>query len=157
MTQFPIEAQELEYYLPHRSPMRWIDRIIEIPEWGHGTTETDLIEGSLFLKNKQINSMALIELLAQSYGYLKAIEIRSHSATQDRFIAVASLAAVDHFQMFTTNLPVVGGTLQSEVTTVNSIHPIYVVEGWVRHKNQLLCHAQLKCFALLNGETWESL
>lgn len=148
--QFPVETESLEFFLPHRKPMRWIDKILSADFAGNGTCCVKVSQNALMTKEARVFPAALIEFIAQSYGYLKALEAKNKEG-----LAIASLAAIDSFEIFAENLPAEGSEVKIEIKTLNDLHPIYLIEGSVLENDREICRGKLKCFALFKGEQWD--
>jgi 3-hydroxyacyl-[acyl-carrier-protein] dehydratase len=65
---FPIAAEQL---IPHRPPMRFIDRLLSY-DGLQGVVESTLIPGSIALRDDgSIEQVVLVELIAQSFAAVK--------------------------------------------------------------------------------------
>ena len=91
---FPLRTEELTGFLPHRNPMVWVDRIMHVSAQ-QGSTEVTL-NHRLMLDRGRVHVGALVEFLAQSYGFIMAVE----AMQRHRQLKVAQLAAIDRFELY---------------------------------------------------------
>ncbi|PIP79913.1 MAG: hypothetical protein COW84_08060 [Gammaproteobacteria bacterium CG22_combo_CG10-13_8_21_14_all_40_8] len=72
--EWPIS--QLISYLPHRPPMIWIDRVVEVGKDYRGISgacRLQIKKNGLYVNDQfEVHASAVIELTAQSFGYLKA-------------------------------------------------------------------------------------
>ena len=66
----------LEELMPHRSKMKWIEFIEFGEEKGQGNTTITATEDSLFIIEGELASSAVIEMMAQTFGYVKGAEAK---------------------------------------------------------------------------------
>lgn len=138
----PIDVADLEEFMGHRKPMRWVDRIIQLNKNGAGSSESHILPESLALINNSIFASAHIEILGQTYGYIRAAECLGSRLRLDQ----AYLAAIDYFQMISKK-PIGYGILISHVKTLHEVPPFFIVEGQVYSNGQIICEARIKCYA----------
>ncbi len=141
--QFPLRTDQMAEFLPHRDPMVWVDRIMDVSAQ-RGITEVTL-DHDLMLDRNRVHVGALVEFLAQSYGFIMAIEaMRRHGR-----LAIAQLAAIDHFELLSRCLPRAGETLSAELETIRDLHPLYLVKGQVlTPQRRIVCTIDFKGYAL---------
>ncbi len=72
--EWPVS--QLISYLPHRPPMVWIDKVVEVGEDYReisGTCRLRVQKKGLYVNDqKELRASAVIEFTAQGFGYLKA-------------------------------------------------------------------------------------
>lgn len=78
---WPVD--ELTNYLPHRVPMVWVDRIVEVGKDYKGLVGTCIVKldkSALYVSDEKcIRASAAIEFTAQGFGYLKAAYQEIHN------------------------------------------------------------------------------
>lgn len=145
--EFPLSVDQLRGLLPHRKPMVWVDRILSATSQ-YGLTEVTL-NRNLMLAGSRIHVGAIIEFLAQSYGYIMAVEAKQRRQR----LQTVQLAAIDKFELLSEPLPAVGETLTAELVTVRDIHPLYLVKGRVfAPAKRELCVMEFKGYAQFGPE-----
>ncbi len=145
--KFPLRTEDLEDFLPHRKPMVWVDRIIHVSEQ-RGSTEVT-VKHKLMQDRGRVHVGALVEFLAQSYGFIMAVQ----AVQQQRRLKVAQLAAIDRFDLLSQILPCEGETLSAELNAIRELHPLYLVKGQVfAPQHRTLCTIQFKGYALFEDD-----
>lgn len=145
--KFPLRTEELTDLLPHRRPMVWVDRIIHVSDQ-RGSTEVTVCH-KLMQERGRVHVGALVEFLAQSYGFIMAVQAIQHK----RRLKVAQLAAIDGFDLLSQPLPCEGETLSAELYTVRELRPLYLVKGQVfAPQRRRLCTIKFKGYALFEGD-----
>lgn len=130
--------------------MVWVDRILDATQQ-HGLTEVTL-NRELMLAGGRVHVGAIIEYLAQSYGYIMAVQALQRSQR----LRIAQLAAIDKFELFSEVLPEAGETLSAKLVTVRDIHPLYLVKGRAfTSSGRELCVMEFKGFAQFDPERTE--
>jgi hypothetical protein len=88
--KFPLDVQILKPFMPHRSSAIWVDEIIEFKP-RHGVGRIYIDPKKFYMTNSCVRQSALIEFIAQIYGYsfiLEEIFFRDEiSAANNAFIA----------------------------------------------------------------------
>lgn len=145
--QFPLNISEHPELLPHRDPMVWVDCILEADGQSGRTAVT--LDRSLMLIDDRLYTGALIEFVAQSYGFIMALEVRGRGER----LKLTQLASIDHFELLTAELPPAGATLTAELSTTRDMHPLYLVNGLVyTDSGEQLCEINFKGFARFESE-----
>lgn len=71
-----LPVKDLMNYLPHRPPMIWVNRVVEVGQDYKGLTgkcRIQLNKGALYINNgKELRGSSAVEFTAQAFGYLKA-------------------------------------------------------------------------------------
>jgi hypothetical protein len=88
--KFPLDVQILKPFMPHRSSAIWVDEIIEFKP-RHGVGRIYIDPKKFYMTNSCVRQSALIEFIAQIYGYsfiLEEIFFRDEiSVANNAFIA----------------------------------------------------------------------
>jgi predicted hotdog family 3-hydroxylacyl-ACP dehydratase len=91
-----------EDFLPHRSRMRLIDEIVEVNE-KTAVTHATVTDQWPFFSNESVNSLVLIELVAQTAGISNCWEgIRKHG---DRFVTKGWLVGIKQSHFYIHSIP----------------------------------------------------
>lgn len=139
----PINTKKIRQLLPHRSPMVWVDNILLMNGDGSGTTETIIKEDSLALHNDVLIETAFIEIIGQSFGYLKALDLLKKGYR----LKVVYLASIDDYKLESKRKIRFGDKITSFVKLLNIVGSIAIIEGEVFHGKEKLCYARVKCYA----------
>lgn len=129
-----IQVTDLIPYLPHRPPMVWINRILEVGNDYKGLSGiciVDLDRSSLYVNNgDQLRASSAIEFTAQGFGYLKAafqvIHKINNPPTKTYLTGVRSCRA-DFKNLDLKSV----SQLQITITTLREMLPISYVKGVV--------------------------
>ncbi len=91
-----------EDFLPHRSRMRLIDEIVEVNE-KTAVTHATVTDQWPFFSNESVNSLVLIELVAQTAGISNCWEgIRKHG---NRFVTKGWLVGIKQSHFYIHSIP----------------------------------------------------
>ena len=128
--------------------MVWVDRILTVSHT-HGLTEVTL-NRALMLQGGRVHVGAIIEFLAQSYGYIMAVL----ALQQNQRVRLAQLAAIDKFELLLRPLPAVGETLTAELITVSQSPSPLSRQGSRIHvyEPRAMCHGLQGICAIRNRE-----
>jgi len=136
---FPIAAERL---IPHRLPMRLIDTL----EAFDGETATVRVrsfrDNPLLEDDGTLTTVALLELLAQSYAAIQGYLDRAAGNPVRHGYLVGSR----RFAFFHAAKP--ADELRVELHTVGSFNGFALVEGQIRRGNLLLAEGSIKLYAL---------
>ncbi|TWU27409.1 hypothetical protein [Bythopirellula polymerisocia] len=114
----------------------------------HGLTEVRL-NRNLILAGARVHVGAIIEYLAQFYGYIMALQ----ALQRRQQLRTAQLAAIDKFELLFEPLPEADETISAKLVTVRDIHPLYFVKGRVyTSAKRELCVMEFKGFAQFDPE-----
>lgn len=131
----PLAAEDL---VPHRLPMRLVDRLLAI-DGQNGTVEA-LIRPDCPLVDDagRLESVALIELLAQGYAALKGyLDRRDGKAVRQGFlVGVKKMSAHRAIR--------VGELLRIEIHTLGELADFAVAAGEIHCGEELVAEAELK-------------
>jgi predicted hotdog family 3-hydroxylacyl-ACP dehydratase len=136
----PIEAEEL---IPHRLPMRLINRLLEV-EGKNGVVDA-VIEADCPLVSAEgvLEDVALVELLAQSYaainGYCDRIE--NKPVKQGFLVGIKKINRLRSVKA--------GDRLRIDIRTLFEIDDFSVAEGDIYRGSELVMQGELKLW--VNG------
>jgi predicted hotdog family 3-hydroxylacyl-ACP dehydratase len=131
----PIAAEEL---VPHRLPMRLVEQLIEIDEKNGTATTRVLPDNPLLNDSGNLEGVALLELIAQSYAALKVyIDRRDHKPVRQGF-----LVGIKKLEWFAAAS--IGDELRITIRTLAELDDFAVAEGDVWCGETLLAHGEVK-------------
>jgi predicted hotdog family 3-hydroxylacyl-ACP dehydratase len=132
----------IEALLPHRSPMRWLDALVDCTD----TTATGIVkitaEHFAVVEGAMLES-ALIECAAQTVA--AALGQRRRSTGDSGAAPQGMLAAVSNFQV--TARPAVDETLTIEVREVKRLGPMLMIAARLTCENKLIATGELTLYA----------
>lgn len=131
----PLAAEEL---VPHRLPMRLVERLLEI-DGKNGVVEAEVRSDSPLVNEQgELDDVALIELIAQGYaalkGYLDRLEARP--------VRQGFLVGIKRFDRLRTARA--GERLRVEIRTLAELDDFAVAAGEVRHGADLVARGEIK-------------
>lgn len=131
----PIEAATL---LPHRPPMILVEKLVEYCQ-GSGTVVAGVRSGDLFVgDNGQLEAVAMIELVAQSYAAIKGYDdLIHHRPVQKGFLVGSRTFKVKR-------CPHVGETMTIHITTTAELDGFSVVDGVIRVEDEVIAEGSVK-------------
>lgn len=131
----PCPAEEL---VPHRSPMRLVDRLIAI-DGKNGIIEARVDRDSLLTDSTgRLEDVALIEIMAQSYATLKGyLDRRDQLPVRQGFLVgikkIVRLASVQADDL-----------LQVHIRTIAELDDFAVAEGEIRRQDEVVAQGSIK-------------
>ena len=138
LTSDPRLSVPVETLIPHRKPMCLIDRLIEFKDQG-GTVEASVpFDHALVDKNGRLDTLAVAEMIAQSYAAVKGYDDRRTGEPVKRGFLVGIRKIQFQRAVFA------GDLLRINVKTVGSIAGFAVVAGTVRRHQELLAEGEIK-------------
>jgi predicted hotdog family 3-hydroxylacyl-ACP dehydratase len=135
----PVAIEEL---LPHRTPMRWIDELVQFTE----TTAKSIACFScdhFAVANGAVLETALVECVAQTVAAAQSARARTSGKSGPP--AGGMLAAVSGFRVHSR--PACGQTLHIEVREVKRFGPMLLVSGTVSCDAELVASGELTLYA----------
>ena len=140
----------VETLIPHRKPMCLIDRLIELKDQG-GTIEASVPhEHALIAGDGRLDSLALAEMIAQSYAAVKGYDDRHSGKPVQR----GFLVGIRKIQFWGTAFA--GELLRINVKTLGSIAGFAVVAGTVFRHQKLLADGEIKLWIQDKDQAEES-
>jgi predicted hotdog family 3-hydroxylacyl-ACP dehydratase len=131
----PMDAERL---IPHRPPMRLVDRLLSFEDGG-GLTESRLPAGSVLAgEDGAVDPVALVELIAQSYATVKGYDDRVHG----RPVAEGFLVGIRKLRI--PGKAFAGDRLLTSVKTVGTFEGFAVVEGAVARDGETIASGTMK-------------
>ncbi len=132
----------IETLLPHRSPMRWIDELVEF-------TDTTAVSSACFsadhfaVADGAVLETALVECVAQTVAAAQGARAKAGGPSGPP--AGGMLAAVSGFRV--TSRPPCDQTLRIEVCEVKRFGPMLLVAGTVTCAGQVVASGELTLYA----------
>jgi predicted hotdog family 3-hydroxylacyl-ACP dehydratase len=150
--RFPVSTLQLQEYLPHRPPMVWVDEVIHC-----GVGPNGLLSGTckvklsgdrhFFSANGTIRASALIEWIAQSYGFAKACQ---QYALSDQAVGLrkAYLVGITECEVNISGIEEEDAVLV-QIEESHALVPAYIVDGKVTSADgqKIFGTARIKTFA----------
>lgn len=135
MLTLPLDAESL---VPHRSPMRLVDQLVEI-EGKNGVVEA-VVDHNCPLVSEEgvLEKVALVELIAQSYAALKGYldRVENKPVRQGFLVGIKS---------FVSLAPVFSGeTLRISIETLGELEDFAVAEGQIWRSEILVARGEIK-------------
>ncbi len=125
----PVPARDLFEALPHRPPMVWVDEVIVADETG-GTCRVDLKHDGLYLTDGSLRPSSLIELMAQSFGYIIAANQR-RSPSDGPKISKAFLISISNSKLEYRPDIGAGRSVNVHISNVRTIGSVTLFNGSV--------------------------
>jgi len=133
--ELPLDAEGL---LPHRLPMRLVDRLLAI-DGKNGTVET-LVAADCPLVDSggTLEPIALIELIAQGYAALKGYldRLEDKPVRQGFLVGIKKLACLESVQ--------VGDLLKIDIKTLGELEDFAVAEGQIWCGDKMIARGEIK-------------
>ena len=134
-TLLPIAAEEL---VPHRLPMRLIERLVEI-DGKNGTVEARIAaDCPLVSRAGKLEDVALIELMAQAYAAVKgyADRLEAKPVRQGFLVGIKKLVRLQSVQA--------GDLLHINIRTLVELDDFSVAAGEIWCDDQLIAEGEIK-------------
>ncbi len=131
----PLPAEEL---IPHRLPMRLVDRLLEI-DGKNGVVEASVaFDCPLVDADGTLEDIALVELIAQSYAALKGYldQQENKPVRQGFLVGIKELAKLETVKA--------GESLRIEITTLGELEDFAVAEGLIWCAEKLVARGEIK-------------
>lgn len=133
----PLEAEEL---IPHRLPLRMIDRLLEI-DGKNGVVEAQVAaDCPLVSADGRLEDVALTELLAQSYAAIKGYgdQLAGEPVKQGFLVGIKKSVKLLSAQR--------GDRLKINIKTLAELGDCAVAEGEIWRDEELLASAEIKAW-----------
>ncbi|UCF94445.1 MAG: hypothetical protein JSW39_09880 [Desulfobacterales bacterium] len=134
-SKLPMQASRL---IPHRKPMRLVDRLIEFKDQSGAVEAVVTPENGLTDSEGRLDQLAVAEMMAQAYATVKgyADRLSGKPATQGYLVGIRQI------QFFASAYA--GDRLRINVDTVGTISGFAVVEGQVRRSQEVIARGRIK-------------
>lgn len=130
----PFEAELL---VPHRRPIRMIDRLVEFND-NSGVVEALVSSGNLLVgEDGTLDRIAFVELIAQAYAAIKGYYKLSHNI----LVKKGFLVAVKHMEC--NGEAYLGDLLRVNASTISEVGGFAIAEGVVMREGEVLASASL--------------
>lgn len=134
-----------ETFIPHRPPMRLVERLISYAD-AAGVVEANLSADSLLVAaDGTLDAVALVELLAQGYAVIKGYDDR----LQGKEISEGYLVGVRKLRV--TGRARAGERLLIRIRTVGSFEGFAVVEGEIENASGTIASGSIKLWIVGAG------
>jgi radical SAM protein with 4Fe4S-binding SPASM domain len=123
--------------LPHKLPMRIVDRLLSIEE-KRTVTEVDVSKDKIFVSEEgKLDETAYLEIIAQSLAAMKGFKNLSNGKSLEGFLLGAK-------RMKIYDSAVVGDKLTSSIYKVGEYENITIVRGEIFKDNKLIAEGEIK-------------
>ncbi len=146
-----ILVSDLIDYLPHREPMIWVDRVIEVGDnykQLSGVCVIDVNDKALYMATPfTLFGSSTVEFTAQAYGYLKAAFQKLHQF--DDPPKNTFLAGIKHCESRFSEFKLKPGSeLTIHVQVVRDLKPICFIRGEIRcsGRKEALASAEIQVY-----------
>lgn len=134
-----------ETFIPHRSPMRLVDKLVAYGDKS-GVVEAVLSAGCILADtNGALSEAAFVELLAQSYAVIKGYD----DTRNGKEISEGFLVGVRKMRI--TGRAYVGDQLLIRIRTVGSFEGFAVAEGEIERSAETIASGTLKLWIVPEG------
>ncbi len=133
--ELPIAAEEL---IPHRLPMRLVDRLLAV-DGKNGTVEARVAaDCPLVDETGNLESIAMVELIAQSYAALKGYidRLGKKPVRQGFLVGVKKMVCLADVRA--------AEPVRIEVTTLGELDDFAVAEGQIWQGKIMAAHGEIK-------------
>jgi predicted hotdog family 3-hydroxylacyl-ACP dehydratase len=128
-----VSTGELRAYMPHRPPMVWVNEVLETKKGERGLVGTCLVDlrikSHFHRADGTVRPSAIIEWIAQGYGYAKACQRKKEGFGLTGF-GRALLMAISNCEVSLGEIEKQDAVIV-HVTEVREMHPVYMVDGKV--------------------------
>ena len=140
-----ISTKEFEHFLPHRDQMVWIDALVKAEGEKSGRCFVELDKNKPYFKNGRFNNLALIEFIAQSYGFILA---HSHKDRPEDGLNKAFIVGHEKMKLY-KGLFNHGKKLYVDIEVQNFIGPFRCVKGkgLSEDESDVFCEGIVKLFS----------
>lgn len=131
----PLDAEQL---IPHRLPMRLVDRLVAI-DGKNGTIEADIRAECPFVSSEGLfDDIALTELIAQAYAMIKGyIDLRDTKPVRQGFL-------VGIKRLTREASAISGDRLRIEIRTLAELGDMSIAEGEIWRNEELIAFGEIK-------------
>lgn len=142
MSDEPIKTDltlpcEAELLVPHRRPIRMIDRLVEFNDKSGAVEAFVSAENLLVGEDGILDNIVFVELIAQAYAAIKGYDDLSHNMP----VKKGFLVAVKHMEC---NGEVrLGDLLTVRASTISEVGDFTIAEGVVMREEEVLASASL--------------
>ncbi len=147
----PIPTSEFHAYLPHRPPMVWVDEVLSYANDGKGPYGICRVlinrDRGFHAAHSKVRPSAVVEWIAQGYGYVKAAYRRAEGFGTEGFGRAFRVGITD----CEVDLSALGSEenyVHVHVRELRDMHPAYVIEGKITSEDgtSQFGHARIKVF-----------
>jgi 3-hydroxyacyl-[acyl-carrier-protein] dehydratase len=131
--------QDITQYIPQRSPFVMIDKIVQA-DASVSKTEFTIREGHMFVQDGFFTEPGIVENIAQTAGagtgYRKQQEGKP--------VPLGYIGALKNLNIM--DLPKIGDTIITEISFINKIMNVHIVQGRVYNHGNEIANCELKIF-----------
>jgi predicted hotdog family 3-hydroxylacyl-ACP dehydratase len=135
----------VEMLIPHRPPLRLVDRLLDYKDHSGVLSSIVLSDNVLLCDDGSMDPLAMLELIAQAYAAVKGYEDLLHEKPMKKGFLVGIRKI--HFK----GRAFVGDRLRITVSTVGAIEGFAVVEGEVLREGKVIASGTIKLWITEDG------
>ena len=137
----PLSAEKL---IPHRKPMRMVDRLVEINDGGGVVEALVSTNNPLLNDDARLDRLALAEMIAQAYAVVKGYD----DCLAGEHVKTGFLVGIRKVRFHDTAFA--GNLLRITVGTKGSFSGFAVVEGEVSRNGRVIAEGEFKLWIQSN-------
>lgn len=134
-----VTRNDIEKYIPQRSPMVMIHELHEADET-HAVTTFTVEPENIFIDKNRMAEPGLIENIAQT----AAAQVGYACFRQSKPVPIGYIAAIK--DLVVHKLPGSGSQIRTVVEVVNMVMDITLIKGTVYQDNSVLCECEMRIF-----------
>ncbi len=128
---FPIPVKILQNWLPHRSPMLWVDEVLSV-DAGQGKCRVQLREDGLYMSGGRVRRSSFIEWMAQSYGFVRIAQSLYQFRADQKPLSQAYLVAIKDARIkldFAVDKLSPGSSVFVQIFNLREIGPVTLIDS----------------------------
>ncbi|NJM24962.1 MAG: 3-hydroxyacyl-ACP dehydratase [Bacteroidia bacterium] len=132
--------EDITRYIPQRPPMLMVHNLVEASDEA-ATTELYIDPANVFVNNGYLREPGLVENIAQT----AAVHVGFMCAQQHKPVPIGYIAAIKSLRI--NALPKPDSIISTQISFVNKVMDVTVVEGQVTQGEHVLCKCEMRIFA----------
>lgn len=132
--------EDITRYIPQRPPMVMIHNLVEASD-DTAVTELYIDPANVFVNEGYLREPGLVENIAQT----AAVHVGFLCTQQNKPVPIGYIAAIKSLQI--NSLPKPDSTISTQISLVNKVMDVTVVEGKVMQGSDVLCKCEMRIFA----------
>jgi 3-hydroxyacyl-[acyl-carrier-protein] dehydratase len=134
-----VTKNEIEQYIPQRSPIVMIHELAEASE-EHAVTHLHVTTDNVFVRDGVLLEPGMVENIAQTAAAQVGYIFKQNNLT----IPIGYIAGIKDLEVH--GQPPVGATIKTTVRVLNQVLDVTLVEGLVHLNDNLLARCEMRIF-----------
>lgn len=134
-----VKKENIEKYIPQRSPMVMIDALLEASD-NHAVTSLVIEDKNIFVEDGFLAEPGLVENIAQT----AAAQVGFQCAAKKIPVPIGYIAAVKNLQV--NKLPKLNSTITTSIKITNHVLDVTVAEGKIEQAGSVMCTCEMRIF-----------